>query len=61
MATKLTALETKMLDRMAVLGLTEYRFGDQIMYQKQGKTHVKVKTVKVEGAEPEEGGEVAGD
>lgn len=36
---------------MATLGLTKYRFSDQEMILKPGKTHVKVKTVKVEGVE----------
>jgi hypothetical protein len=48
LATELGKLETQILDRMTVLGMSEFRFGDQIMVQKTGKTHVKIKTVKVE-------------
>lgn len=48
LATELTALETKIKDRMAELGISIYRFGDQQMEITLGKSHVKVKTIKVE-------------
>jgi hypothetical protein len=51
LAEELTAVETKAADRMGELGITRYRFSDQEMILKSGKTHVKVKTVKVEGSE----------
>lgn len=58
LVTELKALETKMLERMAVLGVTEYRFGDQILVQKKGATHVKIKAVKMDkAAEAAAGGE----
>ena len=62
LATELTKLEALILDRMTVLGMDEFRFGDQIMVQKKGKTHVKIKTVKVDAdAEGGETGEAESD
>lgn len=57
LATEMTALETKMKDRMAVLGISVYKFGDQEMRIDPGKSHVKIKTVKVESSEVAEPGE----
>jgi hypothetical protein len=47
----MTELEAKMKDRMAILGINVYRFGDQEMRIDLGKSHVKIKTVKVEASE----------
>lgn len=54
LAAELTAIETKILDRMRELGLRNFRFADKIMEIKDGKNHVKVKTVKVEGEDEKE-------
>jgi hypothetical protein len=51
LAEQLTGIETKAAERMGELGITRYRFSDQEMFLKPGKTHIKVKTVKNEGAE----------
>jgi hypothetical protein len=51
LAEELTGLETKIKDRMAEIGVEVYRFGDQEMRIKLGKAHIKVKTIKNEGAE----------
>lgn len=53
LAKEMTALETKIKDRMAELNIEVYRFGDQEMRIELGKAHVKVKTVKNEGVEEE--------
>ena len=55
LAEEMTGLETKIKDRMAEVGIEVYRFGDQEMRIKLGKAHVKVKTVKNEGADEEPG------
>jgi hypothetical protein len=57
LATKLKETETKILDRMDILGIKEFRFSDQIVTSKTGARHVKVKTVKVECEEPESSAE----
>lgn len=54
LAEELTGIETKILDRMAELGISTYRFADQIMTLKPGATHIKVKTVKVDGEKRED-------
>ncbi len=54
LAEELTGIETKILDRMAELGISTYRFADQIMTLKPGATHIKVKTVKVDGEKSDE-------
>ena len=54
LATELTAVESKAADRMSELKITEYHFSDQVMTLKPGKTHVKVRTVKNDGADVEE-------
>lgn len=51
LATKLSDLEKKIIELMTEKGLKNYRFGDQEMEVKETRLHVKVKTVKVEGAE----------
>lgn len=48
LAEGLTAVETKILDRMNELGITVHRFSDQIASIKAGKNHVKIKTVKAD-------------
>jgi hypothetical protein len=48
LAETITALETKIFDRMDELDLKEYRFADQVLTIKNGSRKVKVKTVKVE-------------
>ena len=54
LAEEMTGIETQMLALMAEHGITRYRFGDQELILQPGKNHVKAKTVKVEGEEPEE-------
>lgn len=56
LATELTGIETKILDRMREKGIEVFRFGDQEMKLKPGKTHVKVKTIK---SEPEDGSDTS--
>ena len=53
MAEEMTALEAKMLDRMSEKQIQVFRFADQELRLKPGKTHVKIKKVKNEGAEGE--------
>jgi len=51
LATELNGIENKMADIMVEKGITTYRWSDQEMIVKPGKTHIKVKTVKSEGVE----------
>jgi len=53
LATELGELEKKIADAMTEHGISKYMFGDQEMVLEQGKTHVKIKTVKTEGVEPD--------
>ena len=53
LAEKLGDTEKSMIEVMVENGISKYRFGDQEITIKPGKNHVKIKTVKVEGAEPE--------
>ena len=46
-AETLTKIEAKILDRMNELKITSYRFHDQVMEIKEGRVHIKIKTVKV--------------
>lgn len=46
LAEKLTAVETKIIDRMHELQITRFRFSDQEAVIKGGKLKVKIKTVK---------------
>lgn len=46
---KLRETEIKILDRMSEIGITKHRFADQIAEIKEGKDHVKCKTVKNDG------------
>lgn len=55
LATKMTETEAMILARMGELKLTVFRFGDQIVTAKTGSTHIKIKTVKVDGGD--DGGE----
>lgn len=54
LASKLGDLEKKIIEHMNEKGLKSYRFGDQEMEVKETKLHVKVKTVKVDGVDPDE-------
>ncbi len=47
LAEDITAVETKVLERMNELKIISYRFHDQIMQIKEGRVHIKIKTVKV--------------
>ncbi len=49
LATKMTATEAKIIERMQELGVTIFRYSDREVRLKAGKNHVKVKTVKVDG------------
>lgn len=51
MAEKMTAIEGKIIDRMQELKIPAYRYDDRMVTIKFGKTHVKIKTVKVDGAQ----------
>lgn len=53
LAEDMTVIEKQMAEVMAENNITRYRFSDQEMFLKPGKTHVKIKTVKSEGAEVE--------
>jgi hypothetical protein len=47
MAEEMTAIETKIVERMVELEISLYRYADREVRVKQGKVHVKVKTVRV--------------
>lgn len=47
LAEKMTAIEAKIIDRMQELKLELYRYSDREVRIKYGKTHAKIKTVKV--------------
>lgn len=51
LATDLGKVEEKIAAAMGEHGITKYRFADQEVILKPGKTHVKIKTVKAEGVE----------
>lgn len=53
LAEEMTAIEKNMAEVMAENNITRYRFSDQEMFLKPGKTHVKIKTVKSEGSDSE--------
>lgn len=57
----MTAEEVKIKDRMKELGIVVYRFGDQIMTIKDGKAHVKIKTVKGDAGGESEPGDASGE
>lgn len=50
LATQLGKIETQIAEAMQEHGIKRYQFSDQEIVIKEGKVHVKVKTVKVEGA-----------
>ena len=54
LATKLGGIETQIAEKMVEHGIEKYQFSDQEVILKKGKTHVKVKTVKMDGAEVDE-------
>src|ERR1017187_441327 len=47
--TQMTKVEKNILERMKILNLQQFRFGDQLAVLSTGKQHIKIKTVKVEG------------
>jgi hypothetical protein len=51
LAGKLTKIEGEIAELMADKGISKYRFADQEVILKPGKTHVKIKTVKAEGVD----------
>lgn len=53
LAETMTKIEGKIIDRMIEKQIQVYRYADKQVTVKQGKAHVKIKTVKNEGAEPE--------
>lgn len=48
LAEKLGETEAKILDRMMELKISQHRFSDQVAIVKEGKSHVKIKTVKAD-------------
>lgn len=48
LAETLGETEVRILDRMRELGISKHRFSDQLAEIKEGKDHVKIKTVKAE-------------
>lgn len=51
MSEEITKIEQLICDKMQEYGLTKYRYRDQEVIYKPGKIHIKIKTVKAEGAE----------
>jgi exonuclease VII large subunit len=49
MAEQMTAIEAKILDRMQEKGIKVFRYADKQVSIKDGKAHVKIKQVKVDG------------
>ena len=56
-AERMTGTETKIVGRMVELGITTFKYADKVVTIKKGAVHVKVKTVKNEGAEDTESGD----
>lgn len=55
LATELGTIEKKIIDKMEQKGLLTYTFSDQQIVRKQGKSKIKIKTVKVDTEkEPEQ-------
>jgi len=54
LAEQMTGVETKILDRMAELGINRFRYADREAIIKPGKNHVRIKVVKIGDGEPEE-------
>lgn len=50
MSEEITKLEQRICDKMQEYNLTKYRYRDQEVIYKPGKIHIKIKTVKAEGA-----------
>lgn len=46
LATKLGETEKKIAEKMQEHGLSKYKFSDQEVVLKEGKIHIKIKTVK---------------
>src|SRR5437899_1708974 len=51
LAGKLTKIEGQIAELMVDHQITKYTFSDQEVILKPGKTHVKVRTIKTEGAD----------
>lgn len=49
LATEMTAIEGKIIDRMIEKNIKVYRYSDREVRIKDGKSHIKVKTVKMDG------------
>lgn len=49
-----TKVEGQMAEIMQERGIAKYHWADKVMEIKQGKVHVKVKTVRSEGVETDE-------
>ncbi len=54
LATQLTKIEGQIAEAMADHGIAKYKFSDQEVILKTGKTHIKVRTIKVEGNDGKE-------
>ncbi len=50
LASDITKIEGQMAEIMEEHGISKYKFSDQEVVLKKGKVHIKVKSVKVEGA-----------
>ena len=53
LAEDMTAIESKIIDRMKEIDCTLYRYADREVRIEPGKNHVKIKTVKNEGVSAE--------
>lgn len=51
LAEQMTAIESKIIDRMVELGTREFKYADKVVTIKIGATHAKVKTVTADGVE----------
>lgn len=54
LAEEMTAIESKIIDRMVELGTREFKYADKVVTIKTGGAHVKVKTVTSDGVEEED-------
>lgn len=54
LAGDLTKQEQKIAELMLEKGISKYQFADQEIIVKQGKVHIKIKTVKADGVESAE-------
>lgn len=51
LASEMTKIEAQIAEKMVEHGISRYQFSDQEVVLKVGKTHIKVKSVKVDGFE----------